>query len=64
MNKNKVAVIIAILFTIVVLTGGWFYLQYIMDNYVDDTEENSTATIDTIGDHTHFYDDEYFDVSL
>jgi len=46
MNKNRIAVIIAILFTIVVLIGGWFYLQHIMEKYdIDKKDWNETASM-------------------
>jgi len=50
MNKNRIAVIIAVLFTIVVLVGGWFYLQYVMDNYNDEPIEDSNAATYQIDD--------------
>lgn len=45
MNRNRVAVIIAVLFMIIVLAGGWFYLQYIMENYSDDLEKEENASV-------------------
>lgn len=33
MKKNNIVILIIIFVTIISLIGGWFYLQYVMDNY-------------------------------
>lgn len=57
MNKNRLAVIISILFTIGALVFSWFYLQYVMDHYLDDNdkEEASIEMPATYSQHTDVF---------
>lgn len=57
MNKNRFAVIMVIVFIVVILTFGWFFLQHVMDKYdVDkkDWDETNTSMLDNHSTNNHY----------